>query len=88
MWLSERKAYLVGSDNYPIEHIAMPKNGGKRAGSMPVHGHLLVDKGIYLLEVMNLEELAQGRHFEFMFVAIPLRLRGATGSPVRPIAIV
>jgi len=87
IWMSDHKAYLVGSDNYPIEHIAMPKNG-KRAGSMPVHGHLLVDNGIYLIEVMNLEELAGGRHYEFMFVAVPLKLRGATGSPVRPIALV
>ena len=86
-WLSSRKVFLVGSDNYPIEHIPMPKTG-KRASSMPVHGHLLADKGIYLLEVMNLEQLSSERAFEFVFVALPLKLRGATGSPVRPVALV
>ena len=54
---------------------------------MPVHGHLLVDKGIYLLEVMNLEELARERIYEFVFITLPLKLKGATGSPVRPVAL-
>ena len=86
-WLSSRGVFLVGSDNYPIEHIPMPPSG-KRASSMPVHGHLLVDNGIYLLEVMNLEELARERVYEFVFITLPLKLRGATGSPVRPVALV
>lgn len=85
-WMSRRKVYLVGSDNYPIEHIPMPKTG-KRATSMPVHGHLLVDNGIYLIEVMNLEELSKERCYEFVFITLPLKLRGATGSPVRPVAL-
>jgi len=55
---------------------------------MPVHGHLLVEKGIYIIEVMNLEELSSREAGEFVFVTLPLRLRGATGCPVRPIALV
>ena len=51
---------------------------------MPVHVHLLVESGIHIIECLNLEELAAARVAEFLFVALPLKIRGATGSPVRP----
>ncbi len=54
---------------------------------MPVHVHLLVDNGIYIIEALNLEELSRRRIFEFVFVAAPLKIRGGTGSPIRPLAL-
>ncbi|MGD9942944.1 MAG: cyclase family protein [Burkholderiaceae bacterium] len=86
-WLSARDVHMVGSDNFCIEHIPKPA-AGRKTSAMPVHGHLLADKGVYLLEVMNLEELARREVGEFLFIAIPLKIRGATGSPVRPVALV
>jgi kynurenine formamidase len=53
-----------------------------------VHVELLVRRGIYIIELLYLEDLARDRAFEFLFVCLPLRIRGATGSMVRPIAIV
>jgi kynurenine formamidase len=47
-----------------------------------------VENGIYLIEAMNLDGLAAARAYEFMFVLAPLALVGATGSPVRPLAVV
>jgi kynurenine formamidase len=55
---------------------------------MPVHIHCLVEKGVHLLEVVNLEELARAGIFEFLLVVVPLKIRGGTGSPVRPLAVV
>jgi kynurenine formamidase len=55
--------------------------------SMPVHVHLLVESGIHIIECLNLEELAAEGVKEFLFVALPLKIRGATGSPVRPVAV-
>jgi kynurenine formamidase len=52
------------------------------------HVHLLVTHGIHILENLNLETLAAAGHREFAFVGIPLKLRGATGSPIRPLALV
>ena len=52
------------------------------------HAFLLVEKGIYILENLNLERLAAAGHRRFAFVGIPLKLRGATGSPIRPLALV
>jgi kynurenine formamidase len=79
LWLSERGVYAAGSDTVAFEKVPDP--------SMPVHVHLLVEKGIHIIECLNLEELAAARVYEFVFVAIPLKIRGATASPIRPIAL-
>jgi kynurenine formamidase len=79
-WLSERGVFAAGSDTVAFEKVP--------DASMPVHVHLLVESGIHIIECLNLEELAAAGVSEFLFVALPLKLRGATGSPVRPIALV
>jgi kynurenine formamidase len=52
-----------------------------------VHVILLVENGIHIIEVLDLEELAAAGVHEFLFVCSPLKLVGATGSPVRPLAL-
>lgn len=79
-WLSARRIFAAGSDTVAFERIPAP--------SMPVHVHLLVESGIHILEVLNLEDLARDRVWEFLFVAAPLKIRNATGAPVRPLAVV
>ncbi|MBZ5625821.1 MAG: cyclase family protein [Acidobacteriia bacterium] len=78
-WLSARGIYAAGSDTVAFEKVPDP--------SMPVHVHLLVESGIHIIECLNLEELAAARVYEFLFVALPLKIRGATASPIRPIAL-
>ena len=55
---------------------------------MEVHHHLLVESGIHLIENLNLEEIAAAGVKEFLFVALPLKIRGGTGSPIRPAGVV
>jgi kynurenine formamidase len=72
----------VGSDNSGIEPLPFP------AGEeLAVHRELLVRRGIYLIENMWLRELADDRCYESLFVAAPLNVPGASGSPLTPIAI-
>jgi kynurenine formamidase len=78
-WLSAQGVFAAGSDTVAFERVPDP--------SMPVHVHLLVDSGIHIVECLNLDELAAAAVAEFLFVALPLKIRGATGSPVRPVAI-
>ncbi|HEU0121185.1 MAG TPA: cyclase family protein [Bryobacteraceae bacterium] len=78
-WLSERGVFAAGSDTVAFERVPDP--------DMPVHVHLLFEKGIHLIEALNLETLAQDRIYEFLFVAAPLKLRGGTGAPLRPMAL-
>lgn len=79
-WLSGAGIFMAGSDNFAVEVIP--------SAELPVHVHMLVEKGIHLLEVVNLEELSAKKIYEFLLVALPLKVRGGTGSPVRPVAIV
>lgn len=82
-WLAERRVRVTGADTIAYEWLA-PGAGHSR---LPVHTLLLVENGIHIVEVMALEELARDAVFEFLFVLAPLRIVGATGSPVRPLAI-
>jgi kynurenine formamidase len=77
-WLSERRIFATGSDTLAYERVP---------SAMQVHVHLLVESGIHIIEVLDLEKLAEDGVSEFLFVALPLKIRGATGSPVRPIAL-
>ena len=52
------------------------------------HLHLLTQKGIYIIENANLEELARDRCYSFAFIGVPLKFQGATASPLRPLALV
>jgi kynurenine formamidase len=55
---------------------------------LPVHALLLVEHGINLIEVMTLETLAAAGVVEFLFVGAPLSIVGATGAPIRPLAVI
>jgi kynurenine formamidase len=85
-WLADRKIFLAGADQlsfevYPHIHPAFP-----------AHRILIAEHGIYIVENMNLEELsaalAAKRNYEFVLVLNPLRLKGATGSPLNAFALV
>lgn len=78
-WLSSRKIFATGSDTINFELVP--------SRTMPAHVHLLVESGIHIMECLNLEQLAAERIYEFIFVASPLKIRGGTGSPIRPFAL-
>jgi len=79
-WLSAQGVYAIGADNVALERIPSPV--------MAVHVHLLVERGIHIVECLNLEQLAAEGIHEFAFLAAPLKITGATGSPLRPFALV
>ena len=83
-WLVEEKEImLLGADNLSLE--AFPSE--REDNWVPVHTYLLAEKGVMFIEQMFLEELAKDQIYEFAFIAASLKLRGASGSPMRPIAI-
>jgi kynurenine formamidase len=47
----------------------------------------LIENGIQIMEMINLEKLSKAKVYSFLFIALPLKIRGGTGSPIRPIAI-
>lgn len=70
---------LAGADNMTVEAFPPYEH--------PVHRFLLVHNGVTHLENLYLEALAAEKVYEFMLIVTPLRLQGATGSWVHPIAI-
>lgn len=86
-WLLERGVVATGTDTETYEVQPAPDRGVP-ANPQPVHTKLLIENGIYLLESIYLEELAADRVYEFLFVALPVKIRGATGSMVDPLAVV
>lgn len=81
-WLAERGVVAIGADNWGVE--AVPTENGENA---PVHRLLIRDVGMYLLELLVLDELADAGVHEFLFVAAPLNITGGVGSPITPLAI-
>jgi kynurenine formamidase len=83
-WLAAQGVRLAGAETLAFERVAADVG----PAALPVHGVLLVEHGINLVEVMNLEEVARRSAWEFALVLTPLKILGATGSPVRPVALV
>jgi len=77
-------AVAIGGDTAsmemkPSDHPDVPE---------PVHVFMLIDRGAHILEWIYLEELARDKIYEFLFIALPLKITGATGSMLRPVAMV
>lgn len=83
-WLAGREIRGSGSDTIAYEWVAP----GAGMTDLPVHTLFLCRAGILIIELLRLEELARDETYVFLFVAVPLKLSGATGSPLRPLAIV
>lgn len=83
-WLAEREVHAVGADTIAFERLAP----GAGHGLLPAHRVLLVESGIYIIEALDLDPVARASVYVFTFVLAPLPLVGATGSPVRPLAVV
>ena len=86
-WLLERGVVATGTDTETYEVQPAPDRGVP-ANPQPVHTKLLIENGIYLLESVYLEEIARDKVYEFLFVMLPVKIRGATGSMVDPLAII
>jgi kynurenine formamidase len=86
LWAAERGVSAVGADNmaWDVPDERDPETGA----ALFAHLYLLPQKGVYIIENVYLEELARDHRWEFAFIGIPLKFQGATGSPLRPLALV
>ena len=82
-FLAQSGAIVVGADNLALEQIPSTEEGNW----LPVHTFLMAEAGVPLLEVVDLQQLSQENLYEFCFIGACLRLRGATGAPLRPMAM-
>jgi kynurenine formamidase len=84
-WLADLGVRAVGADNMAWDVLGWidPELNTR----LPGHVILLARSGIHIIENLVLSELAEAETYTFQFICTPLKLTGATGSPVRPIAI-
>jgi kynurenine formamidase len=92
-WLVEQNgAMLVGSDTSGLEWNPVEADNkafrDKYGSFMPVHNYLLIQQGVHIGEFHYLEDLAKEKAFEFTYMAVTNKIKGATaGFTMRPIAI-
>ncbi|MEL6980787.1 MAG: cyclase family protein [Actinomycetota bacterium] len=86
-WLLESGVVATGSDTETYEVQPAP-DPGQPANPQPVHTLLLIEEGIYLFESIYLEEIAAAGIYEFLFIALPTKVEGSTGSMLDPVAII
>jgi len=83
-WIVAKQTSVVGADTWPTEVVPNPNPDL----AFVVHNELITKNGIYNHENLNFDDLIKDRVHEFVYSFAPLRIKGATGSPGRPIAIV
>lgn len=88
-WLKSHDVALVGGDT-TADIQSEPRLIDGEAGRMPIHT-AIAWLGMNLIDDVDPEALAETaarlNRWEFMMVVAPLRVPGATGGPVNPIAI-
>jgi kynurenine formamidase len=83
-WLTDHQVRIAGGETIAFEQI----KAGAGHALLPVHRMLLVESGINIVETMRLVDLLDAGVHEFLLALAPLNIVGASGAPVRPLALV
>ncbi|WP_337860801.1 cyclase family protein [Ferroplasma sp.] len=83
-YLEHMKVSITGSDT-PSSEVVPPENANTR---LPVHQYLIAKAGIYIIDNLSLHRMAKDKVYKFLFVCSPIPFKGATASPVSPLAII
>ncbi|EFL87508.1 cyclase family protein [Ahrensia sp. R2A130] len=84
-FLTDARVIAIGADTMAVEVLPGAEFPEVQ---MPVHLHCLVDAGVNLIENLDLTPLVAERITSFCIIVAPIAFKGATGSPLRPLALV
>lgn len=84
-WLTARDCVAIAADNMALE--VLPGTNHPEV-LMPVHQHCLAEAGVHIIENLVMDGLIHKGIHQFCFMLSAVKFKGATGCPVRPIAIV
>jgi kynurenine formamidase len=83
-WLCEEVgAMCIAADTIALEVLPSEEPNV----FLPVHAYMFATAGCQIIEVVNMEEIAAQKQYEFAFLGFPLKLRGATGAPMPAYAV-
>lgn len=85
--VEEKKATVLGDDQVSFENFPPNATSSFPGHVHPVHHYLLIQQGVHIIELVQLDELAKDKAYEFCFFAAPSKIKGATGMYVRPVAM-
>ena len=83
-WALKHNIICWGLDQFATDPLPFEFEGE----ALPMHIAMLTKAGIRLMENVNMEEIVTNKVYEFLTIAAPLKIRGATGSPLRLLALV
>ena len=83
-WLTKNDVVAIGADNMAVEVLPGTNHPDIM---MPVHQHCLAEAGVHLIENLALSEISVRAISEFCLIMLPVKLKGATGCPIRPVAV-
>ncbi|MCH8567429.1 MAG: cyclase family protein [Balneolales bacterium] len=91
-WIIDSEVAAIASDNLAVEAVGKKVTPDSSGSNLPIHELCLFRLGVHLGELWHLAELAaylrKNNRSRFLLTAPPLRLTGAVGSPLTPIATV
>ncbi len=91
-WIADSQISALVADNYAVEGLLGKDRDPSRHSFLPIHHLCLFKLGVPLGEMWYLHELASwlraNDRSRFLLTAPPLRLPGAVGSPLTPVATV
>jgi kynurenine formamidase len=82
-WLTDQNIIAIGADQECVE-VGPSEHDDNW---LPGHCHFLAEAGVPMIELVDLEGLARDGVHEFCLIAAPIRLKGASGAPLRPLAM-
>ncbi|MCB1509907.1 MAG: cyclase family protein [Hyphomicrobiaceae bacterium] len=84
-WLTRQDCVAIAADNMALEVLPGTNHP---AVMMPVHQHCLAEAGVHIIENLVMDPLIERNITSFCFMLAAVKFKGATGCPVRPIALV
>jgi len=79
----EAGAMCIAGDTIGLEVLPMKEPNS----FLPVHAYMFSTAGAQIIEVVDMQELAAEKQYEFAFLGFPMKLRGATGAPMPSYAV-
>src|SRR4029450_701850 len=89
-FFNDMEIVAIGSDTAPVERNFPADPGYTRKAfngfqGLPLHVDFIWNRGAYIIEILNLDELAKDAAYEFLFVVGALLLRGGLGGALHAI---
>lgn len=85
--IEEKNVFLIGNDQAAFENFPSETTTSFPGHIHPVHHYMLIQMGVHIMEMVQLEELAKDKVYEFCFMGFPNKIRCSTGMMIRPVAV-